>query len=136
MRVLCWGRAPAVEEARNRRERIAETAASMAGGSEESRTRIERIAVAFEAGRDGFWLALWLKACGIETYVIDALSIAVSRDTGAPDRSSRHRAAQALLSRLAARRGAITGRWSTRIKDEDAKRLNRERATSSESEVG
>ena len=34
-----WGRAPAVEEARNRRERIAETAASMAGGSEESRTQ-------------------------------------------------------------------------------------------------
>ena len=32
--------------------------------------RIERIAVAFEAGRDGFWLARWLKARGIEAYVI------------------------------------------------------------------
>src|ERR1700688_1592872 len=38
-RYCAWGRAPAVEEARNRRERIAETAASMAGGSEESRTQ-------------------------------------------------------------------------------------------------
>src|SRR3974377_1313989 len=38
--------------------------------------RIERIAVAFEAGRDGFWLARWLKARGIEAYVIHASSIA------------------------------------------------------------
>ena len=27
---------------------------------------IERIALAFEAGRDGFWLARWLQARGIE----------------------------------------------------------------------
>lgn len=31
--------------------------------------RIERVAVAFEAGRDGFWLARWLKARGIEAYL-------------------------------------------------------------------
>ena len=43
----------------------------MARGSGESRTRVERIAVAFEAGRDGFWLARWLKARDIEAYVID-----------------------------------------------------------------
>src|SRR3954452_7505521 len=30
---------------------------------------ITRIAVAFEAGRDGFWLARWLRARDIETYV-------------------------------------------------------------------
>src|SRR5215813_867962 len=30
------------------------------------------IAVAFEAGRDGFWLARWLRARGIETHVIHA----------------------------------------------------------------
>jgi transposase len=41
---------------------------------------IDRIAVAFEAGRDGFWLARWLKARGIEAYVIHASSIAVSRE--------------------------------------------------------
>src|SRR3954454_13332782 len=28
--------------------------------------QITRIAVAFEAGRDGFWLARWLRARGIE----------------------------------------------------------------------
>ena len=42
--------------------------------------RIERIAVAFEAGRDGFWLARWLRARGIEAHIIHASSVAVSRE--------------------------------------------------------
>jgi transposase len=41
---------------------------------------IERTAVAFEAGRDGFWLARWLRTRGIEAHVIHALSVAVSRE--------------------------------------------------------
>jgi transposase len=41
---------------------------------------ITRIAVAFEAGRDGFWLARWLRARGIEAYVIHASSVAVARE--------------------------------------------------------
>jgi transposase len=41
---------------------------------------IKRICVAFEAGRDGFWLARWLEARGIEAYVIHATSIPVSRE--------------------------------------------------------
>src|SRR5208337_4000303 len=41
---------------------------------------ITRIAVAFEAGRDGFWLARWLRARGIEAYVIHPTSIPVSRE--------------------------------------------------------
>jgi transposase len=28
--------------------------------------KIKRLVVAFEAGRDGFWLARWLRNCGIE----------------------------------------------------------------------
>ena len=39
-----------------------------------------RRAVAFEAGRDGSWLARWPRARGIEAYVIHATSIAVSRE--------------------------------------------------------
>jgi hypothetical protein len=35
--------------------------------------------VVFEAGRDGFWLARWLRARGIEPHVIHAASVAVSR---------------------------------------------------------
>jgi transposase len=42
--------------------------------------RIKRMVVAFEAGRDGFWLARWLRARGIEAYVIHATSIPVSRE--------------------------------------------------------
>jgi transposase len=42
--------------------------------------KISRIAVAFETGRDGFWLARWLRARGIEAYVIHASSLAVSRE--------------------------------------------------------
>src|SRR5258707_12445880 len=41
--------------------------------------RIKRIAVAFEAGRDGFRLARWLSARDIEAHVIHASSVAVSR---------------------------------------------------------
>jgi transposase len=41
---------------------------------------ITRIALAFEAGRDGFWLARWLAARGIEAHVIHASSLAVSRE--------------------------------------------------------
>src|SRR3954470_7458991 len=41
---------------------------------------ITRIVVAFEAGRDGFWLARWLRARDIEAYVIPATSVAVSRE--------------------------------------------------------
>jgi transposase len=32
--------------------------------------KIDRIVVAFEAGRDGFWLARWLRKHEIEAYVI------------------------------------------------------------------
>ncbi|HTP81836.1 MAG TPA: IS110 family transposase [Alphaproteobacteria bacterium] len=42
--------------------------------------RVTRITVAFEAGRDGLWLARWLLARGIEAYVIHPTSVAVSRE--------------------------------------------------------
>ena len=41
---------------------------------------IARVAVAFEAGRDGFWLARWLRARGIEAHVIHPSSVAVPRE--------------------------------------------------------
>jgi transposase len=40
---------------------------------------ITRIAVAFEAGRGGFWLARWLAARGVE-HVTHPSSVAVSRE--------------------------------------------------------
>jgi transposase len=41
---------------------------------------ITRIVVAYETGRDGFWLARWLRAHDIESYVIHSTSVAVSRE--------------------------------------------------------
>jgi transposase len=41
---------------------------------------ITRIAVAFEAGRDSFWLARWLAARGVDAHVIHASSVAVPRE--------------------------------------------------------
>jgi hypothetical protein len=66
---------------------------------------ITRLAIAFEAGRDGFWLARWLRARGIEAHVVHPTSVAVS--PGAPagqDRPARHGAPRACLPRPAARR--------------------------------
>src|SRR6516165_8464541 len=42
--------------------------------------RITRIAVAFETGHAGFWPARWLAALGIESHVIHASSVAVTRE--------------------------------------------------------
>ena len=41
---------------------------------------IGRTTLAYEAGRDGFWLARWLQARGIEVHVIHSTSVAVSRE--------------------------------------------------------
>src|SRR5438876_12298301 len=49
---------------------------------------IDRVAVAYEAGRDGFWLARWLRGQAIEAHVIHPTSVAVSREhrRAKPDR--------------------------------------------------
>jgi transposase len=46
--------------------------------------KITRIVLAFEAGRDGFWLARWLRARNIEAYVFHPNSVAVSREHHGP----------------------------------------------------
>jgi transposase len=50
------------------------------GESERSGRTIKRICVAYEAGRDGFWLARWLLSRGIECHVIHPTSVSVSRE--------------------------------------------------------
>src|ERR1700758_4080603 len=52
--------------------------------AEKTGRRIKRIVVAYEAGRDGFWLARWLIAHGVEAYVIHSTSVAVSREHRRP----------------------------------------------------
>lgn len=41
---------------------------------------VGRVVVACEASRDGFWLARWLRAHGIEAHVIHSTSVALSRE--------------------------------------------------------
>src|SRR6201987_1431788 len=72
------------------------------GEAEKAGCNINRVAVAYEAGRDGFWLARWLRAHGIEAYVIHPNSIAVSREHRRAKTDRLHTALlkQALLARL------------------------------------
>jgi transposase len=49
--------------------------------AEKTGHKINRIAVAFEAGRDGFWLARWLRARGIEVHVTSAGKCALHRSS-------------------------------------------------------
>jgi transposase len=47
--------------------------------AEKAGKRVGRVVVAYEAGRDGFWLARWLIGRGIEAYVIQPSSVPVDR---------------------------------------------------------
>jgi transposase len=97
--------------------------------AEKAGRRIERIAVAFEAGRDGFWLARWLKARSIEAHVIHAASVAVSREhrRAKTDRLDSELLKRAFLGWLRGERDHCKMVAIPSIKDEDAKRPNRER---------
>ena len=97
--------------------------------AEKAGHKIERITVAFEAGRDGFWLARWLRARGIEAHVIHASSVAVSREhrRAKTDRLDTELLKRAFLGWLRGERDHCKTVAIPTIKDEDAKRPNRER---------
>jgi len=90
--------------------------------------RIKRIAVAFEAGRDGFWLARWLSVRDIEAYVIQASSVAVSREhrRAKTDRLDTELLKRSFLGWLRGERDHCKMVAIPTTKDEDAKRPNRE----------
>ena len=90
---------------------------------------ISRVVVAFEAGRDGFWLARWLRLQGIEAHVIHPTSVAVSREH---KRAKTDRLDTALLLRvflgwLRGERGHCGMVAIPTLEEEDAKRPSRER---------
>src|SRR5260370_18201726 len=97
--------------------------------AEKAGRKIERIAVAFEAGRDGFWLARWLMARGIEAHVIHASSVAVSREhrRAKTDRLDTELLKRASLGWLRGERDHCKMVAIPTMEDEDAKRPNRER---------
>ena len=90
---------------------------------------ISRIAVAYEAGRDGFWLARWLRAKGIEAYVIHPTSIPVTREhrRAKTDRLDTGLLKRAFLGWLRGEPGHCSMAAVPTLAEEDAKRPNRER---------
>jgi transposase len=90
---------------------------------------IKRIAVAFEAGRDGFWLARWLRARGIEAFVIHPTSVAVSREhrRAKTDRLDIGLLKRAFLGWVRGEEKHCSMAAIPTLEEEDAKRPNRER---------
>jgi transposase len=90
---------------------------------------IKRIAVAYEAGRDGFWLARWLRAREIEAYVIHASSIPVSREhrRAKTDRLDTELLKRAFLGWLRGEPKHCSMAAIPTLEDEDARRPSRER---------
>ena len=101
------------------------------GEAEKAGHKINRIAVAFEAGRDGFWLARWLRARGIEAHVIHAASVAVSREhrRAKTDRLDTEGLKRAFLGWLRGEREHCKMAAIPTFAEEDAKRPHRERET-------
>ena len=90
---------------------------------------IERVVVAHEAGRDGFWLARWLRAHEIEVHVIQCTSVAVSREhrRAKTDRLDTAMLLRVFMGWLRGERGHCGMVAVPTIEEEDAKRPHRER---------
>ncbi len=90
---------------------------------------ITRTTVAFEAGRDGFWLARWLRAHDVEAHVIHPTSVAVSREhrRAKTDRLDTALLKRAFLGWLRGERDHCSMAAIPTLAEEDAKRPSRER---------
>ena len=90
---------------------------------------IGRIALAYEAGRDGFWLARWLRARDVEAHVIHSTSVAVSREhrRAKTDRLDTGMLMRVFLGWLRGERGHCGMVAIPTLDGEDAKRPSRER---------
>ena len=99
--------------------------------AEKAGHKINRITIAFETGRDGFWLARWLRARAIEVHVIHAASVAVSREhrRAKTDRLDTEGLKRAFLGWLRGEREHCKMAAVPTSAEEDAKRPHRERET-------
>jgi transposase len=90
---------------------------------------INRVVVAYEAGRDGFWLARWLQKRDVEAYVIHASSVAVSREhrRAKTDRLDTEMLMRAFLGWLRGEKRHCTMTAIPVVEVEDARRPSRER---------
>ncbi len=96
-----------------------------------ARRPIERICVAYEAGRDGFWLARWLRQRGVECHVIHPTSIPVSREhrRAKTDRLDLGLLKRAFLGWLRGEAKHCSMAAIPSLAEEDARRAHRERRT-------
>ena len=90
---------------------------------------ITRIAVAYETGRDSFWLARWLRVRGIDAHVIHATSVAISREhrRAKTDRIDTAMLRRGFLGWLRGEPGHCSLAIVPTVAEEDAKRPHRER---------
>ena len=90
---------------------------------------VRRTAVAYEAGRDGFWLARRLRAEGIEAHVIHPTSVAVSREhrRAKTDRLDTELLKRSFLGWLRGEPDHCGMVAVPTLEEEDAKRPSRER---------
>lgn len=97
--------------------------------AEHSGQLIKRITVAYEAGRDGFWLARWLQGRAVEAQVIHPSSVAVSREhrRAKTDRLDTELLMRAFLGWLRGEKRHCSMAVIPTVDEEDARRPNRER---------
>jgi transposase len=90
---------------------------------------IIRIAVAYETGRDSFWLARWLRERGIDAQVIHATSVAISREhrRAKTDRIDTAMLRRGFLGWLRGEPGHCSMAIVPTVTEEDAKRPCRDR---------
>jgi transposase len=92
---------------------------------------ITRIAVAYGTGPNGFWLACWLRARGIDAHVIHATIVAISREhrRANTDRIDTAMLRPGFLGWLRGEPGHCSMAIVPTVEEEDAKRPHRDRET-------
>src|SRR5215472_15406871 len=91
---------------------------------------IGRMVLAYEIGRDGFWLARWLREREVEAYAIHTASVAVSqeRKRAKTDRLDVELLQRVFVGWLRGERGHCSMAPIPTLEEEDARRPGRERA--------
>src|SRR5229473_1822792 len=124
-------RAAPAEEARAGRGSAAAATMALAGRSGPEGAHDHAHRCRLRGGRDGFWLTRWLRARGVEAYVIHSTSIAVSREhrRAKTDRLDTELLKRAFLGWLRGEQDHCSMAALPTLEEEDAKRPTREHET-------
>ena len=97
--------------------------------AQKSGRAIGRMVLAYEIGRDGFWLARWLRERGVEAYAIHPASVAVSQEhkRAKTDRLDVELLQRVFVGWLRGERGHCSMAPIPTLEEEDARRPGRER---------